>query len=129
MLAYKLSGFAPDFQEQCMMTVADFYATKEQALNAFAMIKKEIIDTLQEDTDSMTSFYSTENQYYGTSCVIASCEIIMRCNTKQKKHIEMLMCFSGFSRSNLFASEVNFDTREIIYKAAELKITAEEVNL
>lgn len=129
MLAYKLTGFVPDFQEQCMMTVANIYTSKEQAQNAFAMMKNEIIGTLQEDTDSMECFYTTENQYYGTSRVIASCEISMMCDTKQRTHIEMLMCFSGFSRSSLRASEAHFDTNNVMYKIAQFTITAEEVNL
>lgn len=129
MLAYKLKGFAPDFQEQCMMNVADIFATKEQALKELAMMKNEIIDTLKEDTDSMMYFSINENQIYGTSRFIASCEISVMCDPKQKEHIEMLMCFSDFSRSNLRATEVHFDTNIVMYKIAQLEITAAELNL
>lgn len=129
MLAYKLTGFTPDFCEQCMMTVADIFTTKEQALNALAMIKDEIISTLSEETESMKHFSTDETRYYGDTRFIASCTINVWCDPKQKKHREMLFDFSGFSRSSLRATEAHFDTNSVTYKIAQLTITAEEVNL
>lgn len=129
MFAYKLTGFTPDFCEQCMMTVADIYTTKEQALNALAMIKSEIISTLSEEAELMTHFSTDETRYYGDTRFVASCTINVMCNPKQQKHREMLFDFSGFSRSSLRATEAHFDANSVTYKIAQLTIIAEEVNL
>lgn len=94
MLAYKLTGFTPDFCEQCMMTVADIFTTKEQALDALALIKNEIISTLSEEKESMTHFSTDETRYYGDTRFVASCTINVMCNPKQQKHREMLFDFS-----------------------------------
>lgn len=129
MLAYKLKGFTPDFWEQCIITVADIFTTKEQALDALALIKNEIISTLSEEKESMTHFSTDETRYYGDTRFIASCTFNVMCNPKQQKHREMLFDFSGFSRSSLRATEANFDTTRVTYKIAQLTITAEDINL
>ena len=129
MKAYKLAGFAPDFCEQCMMTVADIYTTKELALQALDRMKKNYIEVLSEEKESMKHFSTDETQYYGDTRFIASCTIHVMCDPKQYKHLEMLFDFSGFSRSNLHASEAKFDTNNVTYEIAELTITEEELTL
>lgn len=132
MKAYKLTGFAPDFCEQCMMTVADIYTTKELALQELGKMKMHIIEELQASgaaEEAMTHFSTDETQYYGGTRFIASCTINVMCNPKQQKHREMLFDFSGFSRSSLRATEVNFDTTNVTYKIAQLTITEEDINL
>ena len=129
MKAYKLTGFAPDFCEQCMMTVADIYTTKELALQALERMKANCIEVLSEEKESMTHFSTDETRYYGDTRFIASCTINVMCNPKQQKHREMLFDFSGFSRTSLRATEVNFDTTNVTYKIAQLTITAEDINL
>lgn len=132
MLAYKITGFAPDFCEQCMMTVADIYTDKQLALQALEQKKMHIIEELQESgaaEEAMMHFSTNEHRFYGDTRFIASCEIDVLCNPKQQKHREMLFDFSGFSRSSLRPTEANFDTTRVTYKIAQLTITAEEINL
>ena len=67
MKAYKLKGFAPDFCEQCMMTVTDIYTDKQLALQELGKMKMHIIDELQASgaaEEAMTHFSTDETQYY-----------------------------------------------------------------
>lgn len=130
MKIFQLKGFVPDFCEQCMMNVAKIFTDKQLAIQELNKMKKHIIEVLQADAaDAITSFRTNEIHHYGETPIIATCAINVLCNPEQQQHREMLMNFSGFSHSDLRATDVSFNTSRIFYQIAEIEIRTEEINL